>query len=240
MCKNKIALFTTLSLILCLAAGVAQAITTTGNNFTMLAADGSIIGGTNDVTFNWDGTFLTSVATSGQVSNATLSSPQPFFGIKWFAHDVAVYGPGSYTIYSNCPPGSPGCGVGAAYTFTVAPDQVAAHMLFNWGPNRNIDVVDIWDQNQVFGPSPMFTGPKKTLDPWSGVSTTAWNGMSIDWDGDGINGGAMIDGPFAGASANFNVIANFNVMINPVPVPAAVWLFGSGLIGLFGLSRRKK
>jgi len=28
--------------------------------------------------------------------------------------------------------------------------------------------------------------------------------------------------------------------LSPVPVPAAVWLFGSGLIGLVGLARRKK
>lgn len=28
--------------------------------------------------------------------------------------------------------------------------------------------------------------------------------------------------------------------LNPIPVPAAIWLFGSGLIGLFGLVRRKK
>jgi hypothetical protein len=27
---------------------------------------------------------------------------------------------------------------------------------------------------------------------------------------------------------------------NPVPVPAALWLFGSGLLGLIGISRRKK
>jgi hypothetical protein len=234
MYKNKKMLFVMLSLTFCLASTAAEAITITGNNFTMLDSTGSIVGGTNDVTFSWDGTFLTSVATSGQVSNATLSSPTSFFGINWFAHDVAVYGPGTYTIYSNCLPGSPGCGVGAAYNFTVAPDQFAAHMLFNWGSNLNIDVVDIWNQNQVFGLSPMYTGAKKTLDPWSGISTTAWNGMSIDWDGDGINGGKMIDGPFKGFSANFNV------MINPVPIPAAVWLFGSGLIGLFGLSRRKK
>jgi len=26
---------------------------------------------------------------------------------------------------------------------------------------------------------------------------------------------------------------------NPVPIPAAVWLFGSGLIGLVGIARRK-
>ena len=30
-----------------------------------------------------------------------------------------------------------------------------------------------------------------------------------------------------------------NFAISSVPVPAAVWLFGSGLIGLIGLSRRK-
>ena len=28
--------------------------------------------------------------------------------------------------------------------------------------------------------------------------------------------------------------------VSPVPVPAAVWLFGSGLLGLVGMSRRKK
>lgn len=31
-----------------------------------------------------------------------------------------------------------------------------------------------------------------------------------------------------------------SVTVNPVPVPAAVWLFGSGLIGLIGVARRKK
>lgn len=31
-----------------------------------------------------------------------------------------------------------------------------------------------------------------------------------------------------------------NVTVSAVPVPAAVWLFGSGLLGLVGLARRKK
>ena len=30
------------------------------------------------------------------------------------------------------------------------------------------------------------------------------------------------------------------VRVNPVPVPASVWLFGSGLIGLVGFAKRKK
>jgi hypothetical protein len=29
------------------------------------------------------------------------------------------------------------------------------------------------------------------------------------------------------------------VLLNPVPVPAAVWLLGSGLIGLIGIRRRR-
>ena len=33
---------------------------------------------------------------------------------------------------------------------------------------------------------------------------------------------------------------NIQLDVNPVPVPAAVWLFGSGLIGLAGFARRKK
>ena len=40
----------------------------------------------------------------------------------------------------------------------------------------------------------------------------------------------------AGDSVAFT--SNFDVV--PVPVPAAIWLFGSGLLGLFGVSRRKR
>lgn len=39
-----------------------------------------------------------------------------------------------------------------------------------------------------------------------------------------------------GGAADFSL--DFNVA--PVPIPAAVWLFGSGLLGLVGIARRKK
>lgn len=41
-------------------------------------------------------------------------------------------------------------------------------------------------------------------------------------------------------SANVSGTGNCSISVNPVPVPAAVWLFGSGLAGLIGVSRRKK
>jgi len=39
---------------------------------------------------------------------------------------------------------------------------------------------------------------------------------------------------------NSSTIGFDNLTFNAVPVPAAVWLFGSGLIGLIGVARRKK
>lgn len=82
-----------------------------------------------------------------------------------------------------------------------------------------------------------------------------------DLAGEGIGGNPMQDGPFPLMNANFDVLTL--TMTNPdtggsiaafcdfnpadptcfgtaVPVPAAVWLFGSGLLGLVGVARRKK
>lgn len=36
------------------------------------------------------------------------------------------------------------------------------------------------------------------------------------------------------------VVEGWGMRINAVPIPAAIWLFGSGLIGLIGIARRKK
>ncbi|NOX07991.1 MAG: hypothetical protein GXP22_00630 [Gammaproteobacteria bacterium] len=61
----------------------------------------------------------------------------------------------------------------------------------------------------------------------------------------GIGGSPMINGPFAGWNLNLD-IGDANTMIlqsiepspSAVPVPAAVWLFLSGIVGLFGMRKR--
>ena len=52
---------------------------------------------------------------------------------------------------------------------------------------------------------------------------------------DTIGGSPMVAGPFQGFNANFDVIS---MTVTSVPVPAAFWLFGSGLLGLCGWRRR--
>ena len=59
---------------------------------------------------------------------------------------------------------------------------------------------------------------------------------------DGIGGSPMDNGPFSGFNANFDmtVVTVTGITAPPIPVPAAVWLFGSGLLGLVGVARRRK
>lgn len=198
-----------------LVAGMngAHAAETTGNNFTIVDAVNTLIGGTNDVRFDWDGTLNTSVA--GAVTNATIVSDEPFFGENWVAHNVTIYGPGTYTIYTDCVAGDAGCGFGPAYTVTVFPGQTMAHILFDWVLNLDIDVINIY-QPGVFGPSPFWTGPDDgftntggVLDGSPNTGAEVWDLMSIDVDGDGVNGVAMIDGPFTGVNANLNLNTDF-------------------------------
>jgi hypothetical protein len=60
---------------------------------------------------------------------------------------------------------------------------------------------------------------------------------------DGIGGSPMVSSAFGDHNANFDIVSVHldNYIATPqVPVPAAVWLFGSGLLGLVGIARRKK
>ncbi len=88
--------------------------------------------------------------------------------------------------------------------------------LFNQGTNN--ECVD------VFGTVTCSTGAATTTyDAVTGEFTAAWDSV-------------IVGGSFNGNVGQWVITGN----VSAVPVPAAVWLFGSGLIGLAGIARRRK
>lgn len=171
----------------CIHIPTAFCIDSINNNFTMLDDSGALLGGADDVRFTWDGTKKTSVECP-QVPNATLSSSSLFLGHIWSAHDVAIYGPGTYTVYRDCPAGCPGCGKGTPITFAVGPGEIGLHVLLNWNTAKDIDLVNVLAPNSAFGPSPLWTDASHATP-----ADKIWNWMSKDWTGNGINGMGISD-----------------------------------------------
>ena len=92
----------------------------------------------------------------------------------------------------------------------------------------NLDVLQDGDADNLCGT----TGGSGALDP-----TALAPGNLCD---DGVSGIRMGTAPFPGHGANFDMTSmTVTAITTTVPVPAAVWLFGSGLLGLVGVARRK-
>lgn len=69
---------------------------------------------------------------------------------------------------------------------------------------------------------------------YQGVSTGTVAQDWIGWDSTHPNSANFWD------DVGSQYVGSYLVKVSAVPVPAAVWLFGSGLIGLIGVARRKK
>ena len=87
---------------------------------------------------------------------------------------------------------------------------------------------EVYWNGSVFeqGPRPVNTGPFVLAVGTYDLSTSAY---SLSWLSQ-IKGG-----PFNGVKGYWHLEGT----VAPVPVPAAAWLLGSGLIGLVGVARRK-
>lgn len=91
-----------------------------------------------------------------------------------------------------------------------------------------------------------FTEANDALYNLTGASLTLASGALSDFSYQAISGTngapADFDSFFTSFLSDVYLSGTWNttVQMSPVPVPAAVWLFGSGLLGLVGLARRKK
>ena len=162
-----------------------------------------------------------------------------FFGDPWVASAVFYGDTHSSTLtWATSNPGGgtvmiPSAGTfptfnSATYEFHLSGYQVAFGLLFSWSGNNNIPVLAVFDCG------PGTAGSACTpVDVGDGATPST---------GDGTPGTAMQAGPFAGQSAVFNGTLLDTVAFSgtsAVPIPAAAWLFGSGLLGLAGVARRR-
>ena len=89
------------------------------------------------------------------------------------------------------------------------------------GISGNIVITDNWNSTN-FDQGGAFSGTT-VGDELSGSFDIGWTSL-------------IVGGPFDGQTGTYNVQGTYSA----VPVPAAVWLFGSGLVGLVGVARRRR
>ena len=142
-----------------------------------------------------------------------LQSIDDFFSFPWYAWQKTWFDTHTGTITWA---GS-GYGTGAvdafSYTFALTGNQVAAGFYFDWSSysGNGIPILTIFDC------------------PVSGGG--ACTGHSL----------GMAAGPFPTQKPSFNgtTLDDFPIS-GSIPVPAAAWLMGSGLLGLVGVARRRR
>ncbi len=101
------------------------------------------------------------------------------------------------------------------------------------------------------GPSPIATTTRNTNLACAGVAIAQQvNAYTINTlpayttcfptSNDGIGGSPIPSGPYFDLNPNFDITSVHLESVSSVPLPPAVWLFGSGLLGLIGFVRRRK
>jgi hypothetical protein len=79
--------------------------------------------------------------------------------------------------------------------------------------------------------------------PNQNTNTTTWSQVLLQYTDIGIvfaDGSSFFSDNSKLAFTGTGTIGIDNFGVSAVPIPATVWLFGSGLIGLIGLGRKKK
>ena len=194
-----------------------------GNYTLHSAAVPAVLSGSNDVISVWDGTTNTEadLLNGTTVVNMTITGDFDVIGYPLTVHDVRVFAPGSYSFETCLPDGSSVGGtacdgsISKPLTMTIAPDQVGAHMLFDFGAQKNVDVVMVWARNEEYcydsslPKCRLFGISRQGEQLVEGIQGTIWSLTSSDVDGDDVPGAVFVDGGLSGTmqpSFNLNPI----------------------------------
>jgi hypothetical protein len=192
-----------------------------GSTITTQITNGSSpLAGASTATWDWDGTTITGTGYFSAASHLG-SSPYAASILADSITDLSID-----TSTSTASAGSYAC-IEGSFLGGVGASGCAGT---GFGPNFMNDSTTVWGPgtavSQTLGGDDTFSGGARTIGAYDyGLVSVTGTGMG---GGDYINLGFGIQGTAPAALMTFQV----------VPVPAAVWLFGSAL-GLLGWARRK-
>ena len=220
-----------------IAAGLVMAAAATGAHAVPVAYSSAgfvMYSGTGVVQDANSGAAGTTAIVTGAIDTAagtfSVASSQQFQFKLWTATGGTLYNPGTYTVNVN---GDGALGAGAGdLTFTVGAGQLGGNINFAWGTNSGIDVFNVWNVASTTAGG-FITTTYTSSNPNAVAGSVLYNGVAVGTDTwPGIK---MVDGPFLGFSANFNMTT-----VTPVPEASTygMMLAGLGLVG-FAVRRRK-
>ncbi|MFC1773857.1 VPLPA-CTERM sorting domain-containing protein [Pseudomonadota bacterium] len=155
-------------------------------------------------------------------------------------------------------------GNGGAGLDSVTPDpnSIVGMQYSGFALNTYTAATNLGDDNTVVGSQIGGTVPSGTLDTVAGTITMDLSSWFANWNNNDIHSGTgkndgvtsafatgmwnPLTGEYslswqsaAGAPYLNTSYWTLEGIASPVPVPAAMWLFGSGLLGLVGMARKK-
>lgn len=210
---------------------------------------------------------LAPAANASTLTISTMTATGGSFGMGFFTSNgflpITAFGTGAANIANQYNP--PGWNVNNAQT-APAPSAIASFQFGNVGTTTVPNYVNTFTentdpQNVDGGGHPVPTG---TFDPVAGTISLNLSSFYANWNGTDFNQGSptvsgtvtgcsgntcsyniawfstIVGGPFNGNTGSWKLSGTVTGTAAPVPIPAAAWLFGSGLVGLVGIARRKR
>lgn len=204
----------------------------------LLAAQGQMYDGTNWLYAGTDSSWSIYDSTSGWTNT---SAPSDATDVNVSTFLAATQNSGSVSLDLGFSQTSAINGDGDDLAFFFLWDQTAnnANISIN-GTTQQLTFSDVFDDAGV--------AQVATTVNWNGTinSNVKIVAASIDLSDFGLSLGAALNSPVAldltsstSAAMALSLTAALNSSTSPVPIPAAIWLFGTGLIALTGIARRK-
>jgi len=242
---------------ICLLSSVSHATSITFDftgRFVVAGADGSILLNHDGQTYIPISASLTYDTNTG-LGNSDLTitaNGANFFGFPPTFHDVSMTRQadtnlinGQVLVDWNVTPNMPmhiewdATGLFNAIDYGLqAGDKLSGTNLY-----RDSNEDGFWDSNE-------WVANINSATPYSDILQTSIFGYDSSWDQGPAPMAATANSlgldettPFYGIRGYIDIGSGnsmYVTSVSAVPVPAAIWLFGSGLIGLIGLARRKK